>query len=80
MKEPWPLLAVWISLMQSAINFFSVLNILGADEKKDHYSLLAIAEAVGFNSKSAFNVAFKKQTTVTPSDFRKACKGIEQHL
>ena len=30
-----------------------------------------IAERVGYNSKSAFNTAFKKFTSQTPSEFRK---------
>ncbi|GBF37738.1 helix-turn-helix domain-containing protein [Leptospira johnsonii] len=34
-------------------------------------SILAISESVGFNSKSAFNEAFKKFADSTPSEFRK---------
>jgi AraC-like DNA-binding protein len=64
-------------------NFFDLINAHRVEEAKRklvdparrHYSLLAIAEEVGFNSKSAFNAAFKKQTQMTPSDFRKGPNG-----
>ena len=60
-------------------NFFDFINSYRVEEAKrklldpakKHYSLLVIAEEVGFNSKSAFNTAFKKQTNLTPSEFRK---------
>jgi|SRR5215204_364938 len=68
-------------------NFFDFVNTYRVeeakrqllDDTKKHYSLLAIAEEVGFNSKSAFNAAFRKQTDMTPSDFRKACDRLEPH-
>lgn len=45
------------------------------DPASKHLSVLAIAEDVGFNSKSAFNAVFKKHTKTTPSEFRKAGNG-----
>jgi AraC-like DNA-binding protein len=67
-------------------NFFDFVNAYRveeakrrlADPSKKHRSLLAIAEEVGFNSKSAFNTAFKKHANMTPSDFRKACDQVGQ--
>jgi AraC-like DNA-binding protein len=61
-------------------NFFDFINLYRVEEAKKmlidpakkHYSILAISEAVGFNSKSAFNTAFKKHAQTTPSEFRKA--------
>lgn len=42
------------------------------DPKGRHYSILAIAESVGFNSKSGFNTVFKKHVHMTPSEWRKS--------
>jgi AraC-like DNA-binding protein len=41
------------------------------DPKKQNLTMLAIALDAGFNSKSSFNMIFKKQTGMTPSEFRK---------
>jgi len=41
------------------------------DTKYENWSILAIAEESGFNSKSAFNNFFKLYTGRTPSEFRK---------
>lgn len=42
-----------------------------ADKESEMYNLIAIAFDSGFNSKSAFNTIFKKQTGTTPSQYRK---------
>ncbi|MDQ1591294.1 MAG: hypothetical protein QOG71_1921 [Pyrinomonadaceae bacterium] len=65
-------------------NFFDFVNTYRVEEAKrrlldpakQHYSVLAIAEEVGFNSKSSFNAVFKKHVRMTPSEFRKA--GMQQ--
>jgi AraC-like DNA-binding protein len=64
-------------------NFFDFINAYRVEEAKrqlhdpakKHYSILAISEEVGFNSKSAFNTAFKKHVKMTPSEFRKISNG-----
>lgn len=61
-------------------HFFDFINsfrinrakeILADPDKKD-LTVLEILYDVGFNSKSSFNTAFKKQTRQTPTEFRKA--------
>ncbi len=42
------------------------------DKNYSHLTLLGIAESAGFKSGSVFNTAFKKQTGVTPSQFKKS--------
>ena len=57
------------------VNFTSMINELRIREatvllssfQNKNYTIEAIAQQVGFNSKSAFNTAFKKYTGVTPS-------------
>ena len=51
------------------INFAKNLLNNPADDKM---TVLEILYEAGFNSKSAFNVAFKKETGVTPSQFRRS--------
>jgi len=41
------------------------------DPKKRNLTLLAVAFDAGFNSKISFNTLFKKQTGLTPSEFRR---------
>ncbi|NIW79837.1 MAG: helix-turn-helix domain-containing protein [Calditrichae bacterium] len=58
-------------------NFSEFVNSFRVDEAKRllvdvahrHLTIVAIANEVGFNSKSAFNTAFKKFTKQTPSEY-----------
>ncbi|WP_370086398.1 ABC transporter permease [Ekhidna sp.] len=53
------------------------------DESNDQVKIENIATQVGYNSKSAFNTAFKRRTGLTPSEYRES-KGVliygEEHL
>jgi AraC-like DNA-binding protein len=42
------------------------------DSKDDKLTVLEVMYEAGFNSKSSFNTAFKKETGQTPTEFRKA--------
>lgn len=46
-----------------------------ADDKNGHRKVLTIAFDVGFNTKAAFNYAFKKYTGMTPTQYRKKHRG-----
>lgn len=60
-------------------NFYNYINSYRIEEAKmmlrselsDKYSILGIAQSVGFVSKSTFNVAFKRITGLTPTEFKK---------
>jgi len=60
-------------------NFCDFVNHYRIEESKQHLkrqsvnrqSVLEVAYAVGFNSKSSFNSAFKKQTGITPREYMK---------
>jgi AraC-like DNA-binding protein len=47
--------------------FIKYLN----DKDYRNYTLMAIANEVGFSSKTTFNTAFKKITGMTPSEYKK---------
>ncbi len=48
------------------------------DEQFGHLSIEGIARSTGFNSKSAFNAAFKKITGVTPSFYQTSARQVIQ--
>ena len=61
-------------------NFFNFINNYRIEEAKrlmreptnKNMTILEILYEVGFNSKSTFNDVFKKQTGMTPSEFKKS--------
>ncbi len=61
-------------------NFFDFINQYRIEEARQLFSdpaqasktILEILYQVGYNSKSAFNTAFKKQTGQTPTQYRKS--------
>jgi len=59
-------------------NFRDFVNKYRIEESKhllthndQNFNILGIAQEAGFNSKSAFNSAFKKHTGITPKEFKK---------
>ena len=57
----------------SYINHFRILEakVLLDSPENDNYTIEAIGKMSGFKSKSAFNLAFKKITGYTPSEFKR---------
>lgn len=59
-------------------NFYNFINTYRIEEAKkllassenDKFSILGIAQTVGFLSKSSFNAAFKRYTGLTPTEFK----------
>jgi AraC-like DNA-binding protein len=68
-------------------NFFELVNRYRVDEAKqlllndayNHLSMMGIGYEAGFNSKTAFNTAFKKYTGLTPSEYKRN-KDLAKHL
>ncbi len=58
---------------QDLLNHYRVEGFISCLQNKTYqnYTLLAIANEVGFNSKSSFNTTFKKLKGMTPSEFKK---------
>lgn len=54
----------------------TVKKLLSSSEAQK-YKLVALAEIVGFNSKSSFNATFKKMTGMTPSEYKKSQNNTE---
>lgn len=60
----------------SYVNRFRVARIkeMLVDSDFDHYNLLGIGQEAGFSAKSTFYASFKKETGMTPSQYRKQLK------
>lgn len=50
--------------------------VLAGNAENRHYTFLALAQEVGFNSKSTFNLAFKKFTNKSPSAYFKSTAAV----
>lgn len=66
-------------------NFFEFINQYRIEEAKRllgqrGMSVLDVLYAAGFNSKSTFNMLFKKSVGMPPSDYRKKVRGESQEL
>ncbi len=63
-------------------SFYDLINFYRIEEAKRQLSdesgdksILEIIYDIGFNTKSSFNRAFKKETGMTPSEFKQGKKG-----
>jgi AraC-like DNA-binding protein len=66
------------SNFQDYMNKYRAEEFVGClkDEKFKNYSIMGIANEVGFKSKSSFNTTFKKIYGVTPSEFKKTLPSV----
>jgi AraC-like DNA-binding protein len=62
-------------------NFSDYINSLRIEEAKkilqdpaNNKTILEILYETGFNSKASFNAYFKKETGLTPTEFKEACR------
>ncbi len=73
---------------KAGVNFNQFINRLRveeakrllADEKYAHLNILGIGFEVGFNSKTSFYTAFKKEVGLPPSQFQKQAKPTNSYL
>jgi AraC-like DNA-binding protein len=69
------------SYQQSFPHFMNELRVKDArqlliDEEYAHYTIKAIGQIAGFQSHSVFVEAFKRDTGLTPSCFKKSCQSV----